>query len=649
MKPFKPLIIFALATLVTLSLSRVLLVIWNLERVPDAAGVYFILLQGLRFDLVLLGILLGIPAVLTPLVSLQRLALPAWNLGLRAYLVLCFGGLLFVELATPSFIDQYDLRPNYIFIEYLKYPREVFATLWSAYRLPLLAALSVTVIASWVLNRMLEKHQLGGAQSSWPKALVMTPMVFLLCLGMARSTLDHRPVNPSTVAFSTDPLVNTLPLSSAYTVLYALSESFLDDFGESPYGDMAADRAVELVRLGIDLPEAEFTDVDLPTLHRQKAYVHRDRKPNLVIVLEESLGADYVGSLGGMPLTPALDRLSGQGIWFENMYATGTRSVRGIEAVITGFTPMPSRSVVKLGKSQTGFFTIARLLSDHGYDTSFIYGGEAQFDNMGRFFANNGFKTIIDEKDYRDPAFYGSWGASDEDLFEKAHQTFDAYGDDQAFFSLVFTSSNHSPFDFPDDRISLRGTEKNTVENAVLYADYALGKFIDRARHSKYWENTLFVIVADHSDKVFGTEPVPVKRFHIPALILGADVPPTSYSPVASQIDLLPTLLSLMGIDSEHPAVGRDLARNILERDASGPGRAIMQFGSSQAYMKGDRVVILQKDKAPGYYAYDHQRLVPAGEQDDALGEEALAHALWSMHAYNRHLYGLPEGSHPLQ
>jgi phosphoglycerol transferase MdoB-like AlkP superfamily enzyme len=264
---------------------------------------------------------------------------------------------------------------------------------------------------------------------------------------------------------------------------------------------------------------------------------------------------------------------------------------------------------------------------------------------MRGFFANNGFNKIIDENDYDNPVFYGSWGASDEDLFNKAHDSFNAYEADQPFFSLVFTSSNHSPFDFPEGRIDIQGTQQATVENAVRYADYALGAFINKARKSRYWENTLFVIVADHSDKVFGTEPVPIKRFQIPALILGAGIEPTIYKPVASQIDLLPTLLSLMGIDSVHPAIGHDLARNIIEHDVSDPGRAIMQFDGAQAYMKGDRVVILDKDRAPREYRYNKQRLVPSAQQDSAFKAEALAHSRWTTNAYNHYLYTLPESA----
>jgi phosphoglycerol transferase MdoB-like AlkP superfamily enzyme len=643
MKFFRPYLEFCLAILAILTLSRIGLVAWQHGRVLDADGLSFIFLQGLRFDLVLLGFVLLLPALLAPLAASTRPTLALWNPLSRIYLVLWLCAILFMELATPSFIDQYDLRPNYLFVEYLEYPREVLSTLWAAYKLPLLLTLVITALAAWLFNRRLKKIQPVESISRWGRALLMTPLLLTLCVGMARSTLDHRPVNPSTVAFSTDPLVNMLPLSSTYSVLYAVSEARLENDDRAPYGEMPATEATRLVRQAMGIPETDFTGGAESTLHRQAAYRHGARPRNLVIILEESLGADFVGKLGGAQLTPRLDALAEQGIWFDNLFATGTRSVRGIEAVISGFTPTPARSVVKLGKSQTGFFTIAELLSAQGYDTSFIYGGEAHFDNMRRFFANNGFNRIIDENDFDNPVFYGSWGASDEDLFNKAHEVFSAYPRDQAFFSLVFTSSNHSPFEFPDGRIDLKGNARNTVENAVRYADYALGDYIEKARQSRYWENTLFVIVADHSDKVFGAEPVPVTRFHIPALILGAGIEPVRYSPVASQIDLLPTLLSLIGIDSEHPAIGHDLARNLLEHDFSNDGRAIMQFGGAQAYMKGDQVVILEKDRPPRDYRYQNHRLVPDPQAHPALEKEALAHSIWAINAYQRKLYRLRE------
>jgi phosphoglycerol transferase MdoB-like AlkP superfamily enzyme len=401
---------------------------------------------------------------------------------------------------------------------------------------------------------------------------------------------------------------------------------------------MQDDEVITAVRNEMHVEPRLFTSPQLPTLHLQDSAGDLQRRKNLVIIVEESLGAEYVGLLGGKDLTPNLDALAAQGLWFSNLYATGTRSVRGLEAVVSGFTPTPARSVVKLPKSQRNFFTIAELLSAEGYNTSFVYGGEAQFDNMRRFFMNNGFDRVIDEKDYVNPVFTGSWGVSDEDLFDRAHEEFMSAGG-QPFFSLVFTSSNHSPYQFPDERIELIGNDKNTVDNAVKYADYALGRFFDRAMDSPYWEDTVFLVVADHNSRVYGSELVPVEHFHIPGLILGGSVAASVFEPIASQIDLAPTLLSMIGVISEHPMIGHDLT---LAAANQRPGRAIMQYNATQAYMEGDQVVILQKDLEPLQIPYRDGRLGESVAVDHGLLEKALAHSNWSSMAYEQSLYRLP-------
>jgi phosphoglycerol transferase MdoB-like AlkP superfamily enzyme len=634
----RPYALFALLLLVSLSTSRVLLTSWQLGRVLDAGMLGNVMLQGLRFDLVLLGFLTLWPLLATPLLATSRLGLRVGRPLLLVYFVACLTATVFLEAATPAFIAQFDARPNRLFFEYIAYPKEVVSTLKAAY-LGELAVAFVLVAVTILLSRRLLGAALRRVQPvPVVIALLATPALALACVALARSTLDHRAVNPSTVALSTDPMVNDLALNSAYTLLYALVEEQAEPPGGFRYSEMPKAEVVGEVRSAMALDPESYVDDDLPSLHWQTATRLPERPKNLVIVLEESLGAEFVGSLGGLPLTPRLDALADQGWWFESMYATGTRSVRGIEAVITGFTPTPSRSVVKLGGSQRNFFTIAQLLKSRGYDTSFIYGGESQFDNMRRFFMNNGFDTVVDENDYDDAVFLGSWGASDEDLFRHAHTEF-SKPRKRPFFSLVFTTTNHTPYEFPDGRIELYDAEKNTVNNAVKYADYALGQFIDTARNSSYWNDTVFLIVADHNSRVYGADLVPVERFHIPALILGADIEPARFTPVASQIDLPPTLLSLIGISSAHPMIGHDLT---LPEAAVADGRAIMQYYGTQAFMQGDRVVIMRQDLSPEEFRYDGTDLIAVSQRDPALAERALAHANWSSMAYEEKLYRLP-------
>ncbi|NQV78857.1 MAG: LTA synthase family protein, partial [Lutibacter sp.] len=353
-------------------------------------------------------------------------------------------------------------------------------------------------------------------------------------------------------------------------------------------------------------------------------------------------GAEYVGVLGGLPLTPNFDKLSKEGMLFTNLYATGTRSVRGIEAVTTGFLPTPSRSVVKLGKSQNGFFTLADALKRRGYETSFIYGGSANFDNMASFFNGNGFDEIIDERDYENNEydFKGTWGISDESLVKKGNELYKSYGE-KPFFSLMFSSSNHEPFEFPDDKITLYDKEKNTVNNAIKYADYAIGEFFKMAKNERYYKNTVFIIIADHNTRTWGKDIIPINKFHIPALIIAPNLDgELNYEKLCSQLDMPPTLLDLMGIDIETPMIGR----NLFELNDSIPGRAIMQFYSTNAFRVGDDLLVLQSGKEPIQFKVSKKdELIPAAKVNNELAKDALAHIVTASYLYNSMKYKLPE------
>jgi len=630
------LIVTAIACLVTLSLSRIGLVTWQYGRVAASGDpkLVFIFLQGLRFDIVALGFLLGPPAILSPLFATSRRLASGWLRFLRVYCLLVIAIIVFMEAATPSFINEFDVKPDRRFVEYLIYPKEVFGMLASAYGLQLVVAAGLVVGSVYVLNRLLGSHRPPTRRLPIWRAAILVPLIAVLSVGAVRSTLDHRPVNPSTVVFSTDPLANQLPLNSTYTVLYALYE-MTGEGQKFPYRSVPLAQAVAAVRDEMRIPEEAFTGGAESTRHRQTATEPRDRPLNLVIVLEESLGAEFVGSLGGLPLTPELDSLRDDGIWFENLYATGTRSVRGIEAVVSGFPPTSARSVVKLPRSQNDFFTIAGLLAARGYDTSFVYAGEPQFDNMARFLANNGFRKIVGRHDFTGDVFEGDWGVSDEDLFHLADGFFRDRPADRPFFSLLFTASNHSPWDYPAGRIEPYNSPAATRENAVKYADHALGDFIRTARAGPYWENTVFLIISDHCSRTYGAELVPVGHFRIPGLILGGTVQPRQIDRVVSQIDMLPTLLSLVGISSEHPAIGIDQTRDDLD---DFPGRAVMQYGSSQAYMEGERVAVLQRGLPAREFVFRAGALSPTAG-DPGFLDKAEALANWPWLAYLDHTY----------
>ncbi|NOZ52474.1 MAG: sulfatase-like hydrolase/transferase [Gammaproteobacteria bacterium] len=622
--------------LVFMSLARLGFFVWQFDRI-EATGQYgFIFLQGLRIDAVLIAIAMILPAILTPFFCTRLGLFKFWRKFFLLYMTVWFIFIVFMELSTPSFINQYDSRPNYLFVEYLGHYKEVGATLLAEYPLQLLFAVIVVPIVGRGFYKLAQRLLILDHPIHWPIVILLVPVLFFSFLFIGRSTLGHRAVNPSTVAITADHMVNDLALNSAYTVLYAVYQSRLDEQGGRPYQKMPFEQVVSIVRKEMLLADDAFTSNDYPTRHHQVSVKPLDRPYNIVIILQESLGAEFVGKLGGLPLTPHIDALADEGVWFNNLYATGTRSVRGIEAVVAGFLPTPARSVVKLNKSQRDFFTIASYLKKKGYDTGFIYGGESHFDNMRSFFMGNGFSYVIDKNDYPDDAFMATWGVCDEDLFTIADKKFSDY-DDEPFFSLIFTSTNHSPFEFPSGRIALYDKKTHTVNNAVKYADYAVGEFIKKAKKSSYWENTLFLIIADHNSRVYGSSLVPVERFHIPALILGGPIAKSNViSTLASQIDIAPTLLSMAGISGEHPMVGRDLSQ-AKYRNAT--GRAIMQFNDVLAYMEEDNVVILRYNMSPKLFKYAEGNLTEQSGENPTLASKALAYSLFAQIAYSKQLY----------
>ncbi len=632
--PLQPIAAFVAIALGLVTLSRFLLALWQFDRITATDGWSNLLVQGLRVDIATLCWLFILPCLLAAILPVDGMVGKIWRAVLRVWLVAGLWIMVYMELATPPFIMEYDLRPNRLFVEYLIYPKEVFSMLWQGYKIELFIGLVGSIATLWLGWIFSGKVTENVRQIKWQWRPVLAIAVVLLGVLGARSSLGHRPLNPAMVAFSSDPLVNDLVLNSSYSVFFAINNMKSERSADKFYGQMSQDKIIELVKASS--AKHDFVQGSLPTLNVNNA-TYQGKPKNLVILLQESLGARFVGGLGGLPLTPNLDKLLEEGWNFTQMYATGTRSVRGIEAITTGFPPSPSRAVVKLSKSQTGFFTIADLLKKQGYHTQFIYGGEAHFDNMKSFFLGNGFEQIVDEPQYQNPEFTGSWGVSDEDLYNKADEEFTRLNKEgKPFFSLVFTSSNHSPFEYPAGKIEPYESEFNTRNNTVKYSDYALGTFFDKAKQSDYWENTIFIVIADHDARVFGSQLVPVDRFHIPAVILGKGIEPRKDDRLANNIDMPPTLLSLIGIDATSPMIGRDLTKPLAREDE----RAMMQFDKNYGYLTRDNLVVFSPgEKVSSYqYNFEDKSLTPKEVSQEAL-DKAKANALFGSMAYKYNWY----------
>ncbi|MFV8782670.1 LTA synthase family protein [Microbulbifer sp. SA54] len=615
---------FLLLSLATLTLWRLGLGVWFYGRIGDLPALGRLLLGGFRIDISLLAMLVALPLLAAPWLNHSVAARKSTAWWYRVWWLM----VIFMELVTPEFIAEYDTRPNRLFFEYLVSPQEVGSMLLEGYLGAIFAVVVFTALGSIAGNRILRCAETSDVEpGSTGGRLAVTLACFLLCFLAARGTLQHRPINPALVAFSDDNLVNVLALNSLYSTAYALYSLRHESDAGKRYGKLPEREVIGLVREAAGL-DAAPADPEHPSFHRQQPAQKPASPMNLVIIVEESLGARYVGALLGENLTPNLDTLANEGWWFAELYATGTRSVRGLEALVTGFFPTPARAVLKLPRAQRNFFTLADYLGQHGYHSRFVYGGESHFDNMKTFFLGNGFQEIHDLPTFTAPGYVGSWGASDEDMFNELDRLLSQ--DDKPTFTLAFSVSNHSPWEFPEGRIVPRG-ERQSRENAIRYADWALGQFFDKARHSKYWDNTLFVVVADHDSRVSGADVIPVEHFHIPALIIGPGIAPKRDERLASQIDLPPTLLSLLGIDGTHPMLGQDLTRQ-------SPDRALMQYGERFGFRTGNQLVVLRPDQPPGQFEIQDSALISRPVSPTAV-KTALAHALWPGLAYRHQWY----------
>ena len=629
----KPIFSFFLIGLSITTISRILLFFVFKDRVVENQNFGQLFLIGLRFDLILMSYIAFLPAVLISL--LPDSVLKFFKKFFNFYFIFFLFLFLLMELSTLDFINQYDTRPNRLFLDYLIYPKEVVGTLIKSY----LPSLIVTTILLGIALFFAFKHGkkiFYPLDSAYKTKLFLFPIVaFFLFFGARGSLTSKRPINASNAIFCSDQMTNSLGLNSLYTVAFA-AYSIKNEGDVKKYGKMDELEAYDRVKKYMDV--TEFIPGEVPFLHLQKPDTTQP-KYNVVIFLQESLGAEYVGCLNGLPLTPELDKLSKEGLLFTNLYCTGTRSVRGIEQVTAGFLPNPSESIVKLSGSQQGFFTLADAFGRQNYDTSFIYGGMANFDNMASFFNGNGFKNIIDETDFdkdgKKYALKGTWGYSDEDLVVKANEYFKSLGN-KPFFSLMFSTSNHEPFEFPDGRIQLYEQPKNSVHNAMKYADFSIGKFFELAKKEAYFKNTIFVVIADHNTRTYGKNLVPVNKFHIPALIIAPNVEKGStYDNLASQMDIPSTVLALSGITTKTPMVGR----NLLKLPKGTKGRTIMLFHETYAFRVDDDIVILNPNAKPlQFKVKSDTELIPVA-LDEELAKDALAHIVASSNLYKKRVY----------
>jgi phosphoglycerol transferase MdoB-like AlkP superfamily enzyme len=589
---------------------------------------------GLRLDSVIVS------RGCAPVVLFAVLLPDAWILLARpfviAYAAVFYFLIFLAEIAGLYFFRYYDVRPNYLVFEHGA-DREVLKAIRKTYpvaRIFLCATLGMLLSVFLIDSASFAVSGRDPIEPHWYWDRWGTLIWFLLIGCATRGTFDHRPLNPSFAAVTTNRIGNEIASCGIFNLLYEAVHRLKSEF--TPLKSIlplpSADEAVAKAR-GYLSAQGALTDDSPNPLVRSVEGGERSGPLNVVLVVMESFTARLTGCLGGNPaLSPELDRLASEGILWENCYATGERTIQALEAAVSSFPPLPGAGVVKRPQARHGFATMASVLKERGYSTLFLYGGQGIFDHMRAFFVANGFDRFIEEKDFLSPEFVGTWGVSDEDLFHRADAEFrKLHEQGRAFFATILTVSLHSPWEYPAGRIQPLGPEtpvppgfEREELNNFLYADYAIGKFIREARKAAYFERTLFVFVGDHGVHLRGRELIPVDEYRVPALFFApAYLQSRRIRGVTSQIDIPPTIMGVLGGAYRNPFFGRDVVNG-------NDGFAVVVYNKNRYGIVSDReLIVLAESGGEVSYArqesYGPWRQVPTPARQSERGAIAVA------------------------
>lgn len=577
---------------------------------------------GLIYDLAVLAYLLavlGFVSCLFPNSRWGRSLHSVFFVGLISLLIFAF---LFVAVSEFFFWNEFAARFNFIAVDYLIYTREVIGNIRQSYDLgPILGGLAVIalVIVVWMLRRLWP----GLTADGLSRRVRVKLMAGLVCLPIGSYVI----VNDTPKLWLEGKASRELAANGYYEFMRAFRNNDLDF--NTFYATVGEDEAQESI-LG------EFKEASTPAAFPKgvdvmgRRYTPRVKpvKPlNLVLITMESLGAEYVSVLGGKPgVTPNLDRLSSQGLFFTATYATGLRTVRGLEAVTLSLPPLPGHAI-PVRKDNKNFQTLGSVLRENGYQTTFFYGGYSQFDNMKDFFGGNGYQ-IVDRTDIPSDKISHEtiWGVADEDLFSHTLTVLSEQARSaKPFFAHVMTTSNHRPFTYPAGRIAIPSGSGR--EGAVQYADWSVGDFLSKAKSLPWYEDTVFVFIADHTSLGRGRIDLEPKNFHIPFLIYSPKhIRPRQVDSLNSQIDLAPTVLGLLGIGYDSYIMGQDILT-----EGSKHQRAFMANYLTVGYMEEGRLVSLMPNRKRSVLDLATMREMSLASPDvQELLQEAIAHFQFS-------------------
>lgn len=459
--------------------------------------------------------------------------------------------IIFNAVSEYFFYNEFGVRYNFIAVDYLIYTTEVIGNIMESYPIiPLFTAIFVvTGLATWWIYKK-TKDSLLQLPNLVQKLTLLG--VFAVLLGISLSFAEKINLKKGNI------FQQEIAANGMVKFYEAFSNNTLDFFTFYPTVDQKTAEKNTLLPLGTTTLSRPITS-DKPELQK-----------NVVLISIESLSAAYMKAYGyEESVTPFLDQLAQKSLFFTNLYATGNRTVRGLEALTLCIPPTAGESVIKREKENKNKFTTGSVFKSKGYSVKYLYGGYSYFDNMKDFYGGNGYE-IVDRDNFtpEEITFANVWGVCDEDMAKKAISEMNKdYKAGKPFFHHWMTVSNHRPFTYPEGKIDIPADSKSR-KGGVKYTDYSIMKFFEMAQKQPWFKNTVFVIVADHCSSSAGKTELPMDKYRIPAMIYSPEfVAPQKFSQVTSQIDVMPTVLGLLNFKYQSKFLGQDVfSKNFVPR-----------------------------------------------------------------------------------
>ena len=428
----------------------------------------------------------------------------------------------------------------------------VTAMLWSAFNLPL-------------LRKMPER----SGHYRWIGLLLAGGLVIPI-----RGGLQLVPMNQSTVHFSTESSLNHAAENAIWVAFQSILENGSDEVFDKEYIRFPKNEATRFT-------DSLYSNA-LASPHWQ---VVQTGKPNIVLIIWESLTASVCGRVGGsFSCTPGLDKEAAGGLLFDKFYASGDRSDKGLTAILSGTPALGKVRIMQRPYAIRRLPFLSKTLKTNGYQTTFLYGGDLEFANMKSFMIEGGFDNIITREAFPPASYNSKWGAHDEVVFER--QLAEARQAKAPFFHTLFTLSSHEPFEVPG--IENTGNEPTDTLfcRAHRYTDRCLAQWFAKARKQAWWPNTWVIVVADHGHPLpGGAREGDLKKFHIPMVWSGGALTVSGriVHQIGSQTDIAATVLGQLGLNSSP----FHFSRNMLDTNANGFAFYAFHSGSGWVTREG--------------------------------------------------------------